>query len=164
MPREGAPSQDTAYSFKPFIDLTPEETKRLSPMTRNARNVIYVTGFLANTKLNANGFRITDNKYIEANKGLAAGRPINFGPKILGKAHHPNFYQDLDISGKTDEEAREMFLQYQEWSRIGDMFRIAYDKEFDRWRWNGAISHPNVVEAIQEGRLELPKYVSPYFW
>ena len=165
MSSEQEASQITAYSYKPFIDLTPEESKRLSPMTRNAKNVIYVTGFLANTKMNKNNFRISDNKYLEAiSKGLAAGKPINYGPKILGKAHHPNFYQDLDISGKTDAEARADFLQYQEWSRIGDMFRMSYDKIRDRWIFNGAISHPNVVEAIQNKTLELPKYVSPYFW
>lgn len=158
------PSQITAYSFKPFIELTSDETKRLSAMTRNAKNVIYVTGFLANTKMNKNQFRITDNKYIDANRGMAAGRPINFGPKMLGKAHHPNFYRDLDIDGKTDEQVRKMFLEYQEWSRIGDILKIDYDKQRDQWKFYGAISHPNVVESIQNNTLQLPKYVSPYFW
>ena len=157
-------SQITAYSFAPFIELTADESKRLSAMTRNAKNVIYTHGFLVNTKKNKNGWRITDNKYIEANRGLAAGRPINYGPKVLGKAHHPNFYHDLDLSNKTPEQAREEFLQYQEWSRIGDILRIDYDQDNDRWIFDGAISHPNIVEAVQKGELQLPKYVSPYFW
>lgn len=157
-------SQVTAYSFQPFIELTPDESSRLSAMTRNARNVIYVKGFLANTKMNKNNFRITDNKYIEQNRGIAAGRSINFGPKMLGKAHHPNFYHDLDLTGKTPDEARKMFLEYQEWSRIGDILRIDYEKATDQWKFYGAISHPNIVEAVQKGELELPKYVSPYFW
>ena len=159
------PSQITAYSFKPFINLSPEEYSRLSPMTRNAKNVIYVMGFLANTKMNKNGFRITDNKYIENNKGLAAGRPINFGPKVLGKAHHPNFYHDLIVDEEKDPQgARKAFLEYQEWSRIGDILKISYDKPRDRWQFYGAISHPNIVDAIEKGSLQLPKYVSPYFW
>lgn len=158
------PSQIEAYSFRPFIDLSPDEANRLSAMTRNAKDVIYVRGFLANTQMNANNFRISDNKYIEQNKGLAAGRPLNFGPKILGKNHHPNFYHDLDLEGKTPEEARQLFLQYQEWSRIGDILRIFYDKTSDRWKFYGAISHPNIVEAVQKKELELPKFVSPYFW
>lgn len=158
-------SQITAYSFKPFIELSQDEYNRLSPMTRNAKNVIYVTGFLANTKMNKNGFRITDNKYIEQNKGLAAGRPINFGPKVLGKAHHPNFYQDLDVDEERDPQgAKKAFLEYQEWSRIGDILKISYDKPRDRWQFYGAISHPNIVDAIEKGSLQLPKYVSPYFW
>ena len=157
-------SQVTAYSFKPFIELTPEENERLSPMTRNAKKVIYVHGFLANTKKNKNGWRITDNKYIEPNRGIAAGRPINYGPKVLGKAHHPNFYHDLDLSDKTPEQARKEFLAYQEWSRIGDILRIDYNPTSDRWEFDGAVSHPNIVEAVEKGELELPKYVSPYFW
>ena len=157
-------SQVTAYSFKPFIELTPEEYSHLSPMTRNAKKVIYVHGFLANTKKNKNGWRITDNKYIEANKGLAAGRPINYGPKVLGQAHHPNFYHDLDLTDKTPEQARKEFLAYQEWSRIGDILRINYDSSKDRWEFDGAVSHPNIVEAVDNGELQLPKFVSPYFW
>ena len=157
-------SQITGYSFKPFIDLTPEEASRLSAMTRNAKHVIYTRGFLVNTQKNKNGWRITDNKYIEANRGIAAGRPINYGPKMLGKAHHPNFYHDLDLSDKTPEQARKEFLAYQEWSRIGDILRIDYDSQNDKWLFYGAISHPNIVEAVQKKELELPKYVSPYFW
>ena len=164
MTDQSSSSQITAYSFAPFIELTADESKRLSAMTRNAKNVIYTHGFLVNTKKNKNGWRITDNKYIEANRGLAAGRPINYGPKVLGKAHHPNFYHDLDLSNKTPEQAREEFLQYQEWSRIGDILRIDYDQDNDRWIFDGAISHPNIVEAVQKGELQLPKYVSPYFW
>jgi len=157
-------SQITGYSFNPYIDLTPEEYGRLSAMTRNSKNVIYVKGFLVNTKKNNNGWRITDNSYIAQNKGIAAGRSINFGPKMLGKAHHPNFYHDLDVSNKTPEEARKEFLAYQEWSRIGDILRIDYDNTKDQWNFYGAISHPNIIEAIQKKELELPRYVSPYFW
>lgn len=157
-------SQITGYSFKPYIDLTSEEYSRLSAMTRNSKDVIYVKGFLVNTKKNKNGWRITDNSYIVANKGIAAGRSINFGPKMLGKAHHPNFYHDLDLSGKTPDDARKEFLAYQEWSRIGDILRIDYDTSKDQWNFYGAISHPNIIEAIQRKELELPKYVSPYFW
>ena len=157
-------SQITGYSFQPFIDLTQEEQSRLSAMTRNAKNLIYVRGFLVNTKKNKNGWRITDNSYIAQNKGIAAGRSINFGPKILGKAHHPNFYHDLDLADKTAEDARKEFLVYQEWSRIGDILRIDYDNTKDQWNFYGAISHPNIIEAIQKKELELPRYVSPYFW
>jgi len=157
-------SQITGYSFQPFIDLTQEEQSRLSAMTRNAKNLIYVRGFLVNTKKNKNGWRITDNSYIAQNKGIAAGRSINFGPKMLGKAHHPNFYHDLDLSNKTPEDARKEFLAYQEWSRIGDILRIDYDTKKDQWNFYGAISHPNIIEAIQKKELELPRYVSPYFW
>lgn len=164
MTPDTAASQITGYSYKPFIDLTPEEVSKLSAMTRNAKKVIYVHGFLANTKKNKNGWRITDNKYIEPNRGIAAGRPINYGPKVLGKAHHPNFYHDLDLSDKTPEQARKEFLAYQEWSRIGDILRIDYNTTRDRWEFDGAVSHPNIVEAVQKGELELPKYVSPYFW
>ena len=161
---KAAASQIQGYSFSPYIDLTAEEQARLSAMTRNAKNVIYVKGFLVNTKQNKNGWRITDNKYIAENKGIAAGRSINFGPKMLGKAHHPNFYHDLDLEGKDPETARKEFLAYQEWSRIGDILRIDYDNTKDQWNFYGAISHPNIVEAIQKQELELPKYVSPYFW
>jgi len=160
----GDASQITGYSFKPYIDLSPEEYGRLSAMTRNSKDVIYVKGFLVNTKKNKNGWRITDNSYIAQNKGIAAGRSINFGPKMLGKAHHPNFYHDLDVSDKTPEEARKEFLAYQEWSRIGDILRIDYDITKDQWNFYGAISHPNIIEAIQKKELELPRYVSPYFW
>ena len=164
MPNQQEASQITGYSFKPYIDLSPEEYGRLSAMTRNSKDVIYVKGFLVNTKKNKNGWRITDNSYIAQNKGIAAGRSINFGPKMLGKAHHPNFYHDLDVSDKTPEEARKEFLAYQEWSRIGDILRIDYDTNKDQWNFYGAISHPNIIEAIQKKELELPRYVSPYFW
>jgi hypothetical protein len=133
-------------------------------MTRNAKNVIYVSGFLANTDMNKNGWRITDDKYIGNNRGVAAGRPIILGPKVQGKYNHPNFYQDLDLSNKTPEQARQDFLDYQEFSRIGDILRIRYDLNKKGWKFDGAISHPNIVEAVQAKKLELPKYVSPYFW